>query len=128
MNANNRQVGGSHYAEGGEVQHWDFVTLNGLSYLVGCATKYIARWRKKNGVQDLEKALHYIEKLQELYTREQIAAAGKRQFLITVEEFCAANGIGGEEQEAIMALTYWASERDLGLAWEIVDGLIKQQG
>ena len=45
MSANNRQVGGSHYAEGGEVQHWDFATLNGLSYLVGCATKYIARWR-----------------------------------------------------------------------------------
>lgn len=58
--ANERQIGGSHYAGG--YQHWDFVREMGLDYLQGCATKYVARWRKKNGVEDLYKALHYTEK------------------------------------------------------------------
>jgi len=31
--------------------------------------KYISRWRKKNGIADLEKAKHYIELLIELETR-----------------------------------------------------------
>ena len=60
--ANQKQVGGTHYA--GTTQHWDMV-LSALDnrYLEGNATKYLARWRKKNGVQDLEKAEHYLEKL-----------------------------------------------------------------
>lgn len=66
MNANDRQVGGDHYKTGG-AQHWD---MFGPEYLIGCATKYVARWRKKNGVQDLEKALHYSEKLLEIMVRD----------------------------------------------------------
>jgi len=61
MKANEKQVGGNHYQN--QYQHWDWVGDNKLSYLEGCATKYIVRWRDKGGVQDLEKAVHYIEKL-----------------------------------------------------------------
>lgn len=61
MSANDKQVGGSHYRA--EYQHWDWVTEHGITYLAGCATKYLLRWRKKNGVQDLEKARHYVEKM-----------------------------------------------------------------
>lgn len=60
MGANERQVGGGHYS--GEYQHWDFVEDAGLRYVPGNATKYVARWRKKNGRQDLEKAIHYLDK------------------------------------------------------------------
>ncbi|MGL6008048.1 MAG: DUF3310 domain-containing protein [Culicoidibacterales bacterium] len=28
--------------------------------------KYLSRWRDKNGVEDLKKAMHYIEKLIEI--------------------------------------------------------------
>lgn len=62
--ANDRQVGGDHYGKK-DYQHWDFVTDVGMSYVPGCATKYVARWRDKNGVQDLEKALHYVDKARE---------------------------------------------------------------
>ena len=62
--ANDRQIGGDHYK--GEYQHWDFVVDTGQGYLDGCVTKYVSRWRKKNGVQDLEKALHYFEKAKEI--------------------------------------------------------------
>jgi len=64
MTANDRQVGGDHYQKK-EYQHWDWVCDINLHYLLGCATKYVARWRDKNGVQDLEKAVHYLEKAME---------------------------------------------------------------
>ena len=63
MPANNKQVGGGHYQ--GEYQHWDFVCDVNMHYLLGCATKYLVRWREKNGVEDLKKAIHYVEKAEE---------------------------------------------------------------
>lgn len=60
MNPNDTQVGGDHYQK--EYQHWDWVDDLGLHYYLGCATKYVSRWREKNGIQDLEKAIHYLEK------------------------------------------------------------------
>ena len=64
-NANDRQVGGTHY-KGAALQHWDWVGELGLTYLEGCATKYVIRARKKNGAEDLAKARHYLEKLKEV--------------------------------------------------------------
>jgi hypothetical protein len=60
-----RQVGGSHYADYA-IQPLEFCVLNNIPFLEGNVIKYICRWRKKNGVQDLEKAKHYIEMLIEL--------------------------------------------------------------
>ena len=62
--ANDRQVGGDHYGKR-EYQHWDWVTDIGLNYLLACASKYVTRWRDKGGVQDLEKAMHYLTKAEE---------------------------------------------------------------
>ncbi len=61
MEANAIQYGGDHY-KGSAYQHWDFANDLRLPYLVGVATKYFFRWRKKNGVEDLEKGIHYLEK------------------------------------------------------------------
>lgn len=64
--ANEKQIGGAHYKRGGE-EHWDRVyRLYGRGYFVGCATKYIERYHDKAGKQDLEKAIHFLEKLIEL--------------------------------------------------------------
>lgn len=60
MEVNDIQIGGNHYKI--EYQHWDFVCDTNLHYLLGCATKYIARYEEKNGVEDLRKAIHYISK------------------------------------------------------------------
>lgn len=67
MAANDRQVGGTHYQDatgacphcGGVIQHWDLYA--GQPYLIGQVTKYATR--QKNGLQDLFKALHFLEKL-----------------------------------------------------------------
>lgn len=63
--ANKRQHGGDHYKRL-PYEHWDFVMDTGMNYLLGCATKYVARWRTKNGEEDLLKAVHYMEKALEL--------------------------------------------------------------
>lgn len=63
---NERQVGGSHYSKGGSFQHWDIIEENEIGYLEGCATKYIARYRDKNGAEDLRKSEHYVQKLIEM--------------------------------------------------------------
>ena len=57
---NDSQVGGSHYKS--SFQHWDLVTCLKMSYFQAQITRYVTRWRKKNGLEDLEKALHYTVK------------------------------------------------------------------
>ena len=64
MNANNRQVAGDHYRA--KIQHWDWVASNNLDYFQGQITKYVARWKHKNGIEDLRKAQHFLEKYIEL--------------------------------------------------------------
>lgn len=63
--ANEVQVGGNHYKTNGE-EHWDRVDRLQLDYFQGQITKYVERWRKKNGIQDLEKAQHFLQKYIEL--------------------------------------------------------------
>lgn len=67
--ANDVQVGGDHYKMHG-IQPWDFIASNGLGYFEGNIIKYVARWRHKGGVQDLEKARHYLDKLIEMERRK----------------------------------------------------------
>lgn len=58
--ANSRQVAGNHYRS--KIQHWDFVVANDLDYFQGQITKYVVRWKKKNGLADLLKAQHFLQK------------------------------------------------------------------
>jgi hypothetical protein len=65
--ANSRQVGGDHYIN--EIQHWDYAAFQNLDYFQGQITKYVTRWKKKGGVKDLEKALHFLQKYIEINQR-----------------------------------------------------------
>lgn len=67
MSANDEQVGGGHYKDK-PIEVWDFIHYNGLGYLAGNAIKYLARYKDKNGVEDLQKARHYVDKLIEVET------------------------------------------------------------
>lgn len=55
------QEGGDHYQN--DYQHWDWVADIGMGYFPGNATKYVSRWRKKNGLADLKKAMTYVDKM-----------------------------------------------------------------
>lgn len=68
MSANDIQVAGGHYKQF-QFETWDVIHDWGLGYFDGNAVKYLSRWRHKNGVEDLRKARHYIDKLIELETQ-----------------------------------------------------------
>jgi len=57
-----KQVGGTHY-KGATVQPWDIFMQYKLDPWSANVVKYILRFPKKAGKQDLEKAKHYIEYL-----------------------------------------------------------------
>lgn len=65
ISANARQVGGEHYRKYGHLQPWDVIAHFKLDYFTGNAVKYLLRWRDKGGIEDIRKAMHYIEKLVE---------------------------------------------------------------
>lgn len=57
------QIGGTHYNQ--EYQIWDFFCDTGISAMQGNTIKYLLRFDKKNGEEDLLKAKSYIEKLKD---------------------------------------------------------------
>lgn len=59
--ANAIQHGGHHY-KGLPIEPWDYIAANDIGFLEGNAIKYLSRWKSKNGVEDLHKALHYVQK------------------------------------------------------------------
>jgi len=66
-----RQVGGTHYSDMA-IQPVEFINRNGIGFCEGSAIKYLCRWRSKGGVEDLRKAVHFIELLIELETKDGV--------------------------------------------------------
>jgi len=68
MAANDKQVAGDHYrTKGDKIQHWDLTVMFGWDPFQYQITKYVMRWKDKHAthaerVQDLKKALHFLEK------------------------------------------------------------------
>lgn len=68
--ANDKQVGGTHYKDQ-QIEVWDYVVQNDIAYLEGNIIKYVSRHKAKNGLNDLKKAQHYLEKLIEVEEAKQ---------------------------------------------------------
>jgi len=62
MKALETQVGGNHYNEL-PIQPVEYIHRNGLGFCEGCVIKYVSRHKNKNGKQDLQKAIHFLEML-----------------------------------------------------------------
>jgi len=62
--ASDKQVGGTHY-KSVAIQPLEFELMNGFTMVEATIIKYIFRALKKNGIEDLEKALHCIDLLEE---------------------------------------------------------------
>lgn len=113
MKANDTQVAGTHYRT--TFQHWDLVLKLELGYFEGQVTKYVTRYRKKNGLQDAEKALHFLEKYMEsvnggVYTRRQPVTSDR---LRTLREYAEANQLLPAERNIIEFMCNWQAPRDL---------------
>jgi hypothetical protein len=116
QSANEKQVGGTHYA--GKTQHWDYVAraLRGR-YFEGNITKYVARHRKKNGLQDLEKALHYLDKLTEMFLNGTVRPpreSGEVMYPEGVSAFVEDSGLEYWEAQVMLRAALWNSAVDLG--------------
>lgn len=109
---NTTQVGGSHYKHT-TYQHWDFVyrALEGR-YLEGNITKYLVRWRNKNGLQDLEKAKHYLEKLITEYNMGNVKPlfSAWREAIDAPSHFCDVNGVDYQTRYCILELSNWSDK------------------
>ena len=55
-----KQVGGKHYKQM-KIQPAEFINENKLLFAEGNAIKYICRHQSKGKLQDIEKAIHFIE-------------------------------------------------------------------
>lgn len=117
MKANDYQVGGGHY-QNLEYPHWDLCLKLPLSYLEGCSTKYVVRWRNKGQpLSDLRKSLHYLNKLEETLD----VLPRKLAYALIVEEvtkFNDANNLGDLERAYVLAICTWSSPQDLQVARE----------
>ena len=58
------QVGGDHYKKM-VVQPAEFINKYKLLFAEGNAIKYICRHSTKGGIQDIDKAIHYLEMVKE---------------------------------------------------------------
>jgi hypothetical protein len=66
MSALDTQVQGTHYKDM-LIQPVEFIVKNNLAFLEANVIKYVCRHRNKNGIEDLNKAIHYLELAKELY-------------------------------------------------------------
>jgi hypothetical protein len=69
VSALDKQVSGNHYKDKG-IQPIIYIHANNLGFCEGNVVKYVTRWREKGGVGDLRKAIHYLELLIELETKQ----------------------------------------------------------
>lgn len=130
--ANSRQVGGNHYV--GAIQHWDIAALYELGYYEGQITKYVARHAKKNKAQDVEKALHFLDKLIELHVRGKLPqhldypnlpgrdTNGRNP----VQAFCEDAGLPNDETMVINKMCLWRTHVDLVRVRSLINSILQR--
>ena len=65
MKALEKQEGGSHYKDL-RIQPIEYCHANNLNVCESFVVKYVSRHRQKNGVEDINKAIHCLELLREM--------------------------------------------------------------
>jgi len=61
MSAFKFQIGGNHYVKKYVIQPFEFIAKNKLSFFQGVVIKYVLRYEDKNGIEDLDKIIHYCK-------------------------------------------------------------------
>jgi len=116
------QEGGDHYQA--EYQHWDWVIDIHMSYLPACATKYVSRWWKKNGVQDLLKAKTYVQKMIANYDKIILNECDPPANIDQLNSrFRKANHLPDMEFEICCLLSDWQSKNQLEFVVKMIDQL-----
>lgn len=92
-----KQVGGTHYKKAFQpIQLYEHLEISQAAFLSNII-KYISRYKQKNGVQDLEKAKHYLEFL------KTSKDGGLDNDILSIKHYSEANGFSIEQQRAMAA-------------------------
>lgn len=51
------------------IQPWEIIERNRLDFWEGSAMSYLLRWRVAEGMKDIDKAIHYLERIKELHAQ-----------------------------------------------------------
>ena len=127
VHPNAMQVGGDHYVQT-EYQVWDFTEKHGLGGLEMCVVKYLCRWREKgNGVMDLEKAIHFVDKLIDLHNHKGrvpkgCASVGDLRYFSNMQE------LDQTEEFAVTMISRWSCSADLYSCRGSIQRLIEDGG
>lgn len=126
-----RQVGGTHYKQGGP-QHVEFCQMNRIPWAESCALKYVLRHRRKNGKEDIDKAIHYIEFAMALdYGRRADVPQDMNpsKFVISIEDFLKDKPLTKDERKVCeLVLTHQkggGDERKLMDAVKLLKHMLK---
>ena len=122
-NWNEKQVGGAHYRS--SFQHWDWVVDNNVPYHEGNFTKYMSRWRKKNGIQDLQKSYHYGLKIYSLIEEGRVS---ENPTDVDVKALSDAYQLSTVESQICEFVCNWSDKSDVGKGLSLLKGLIKSEG
>jgi hypothetical protein len=64
MSALEKEVGGDHYKRF-KIQPIEFIVANNIGFCEANVIKYVCRHDFKNGEEDIDKAIHYLELLKQ---------------------------------------------------------------
>jgi hypothetical protein len=56
-----QQIGGDHYQT--NIPPIEYIESNNLNFIEGNIIKYVSRYKAKNGLEDLQKAKWYLDRL-----------------------------------------------------------------
>lgn len=121
MSKTNNQVGGNHYDM--PIQPRVFIRLNNILFDEGNIIKYICRYNKKNGLEDLQKVLQYCDFI------EESGEFGDSQCNMSSLEFSFKNNLSYEQSIIVFmvsdAISLTTKER-LGEIRNYTNKLIKK--
>jgi len=126
MSANAIQVGGDHY-KASDFQPWDLIERYGLGFMDGNIVNYMTRWRRKGGVQDLEKVQHYILKLEELASDGRLPKVdGDGVGPMILSQYFDAHGVSDFREKIVISIfcSNW-TERSFSHALLLIGSLIE---
>lgn len=102
MEAINTQVGGSHY-KNLKMQPIELIARLRCSFIQGNIIKYISRYKYKNGLEDLDKCIHYARLAIELNDTRRCKDS---EISVSINKYIAKNNMSIMQRRIITAAVY----------------------
>lgn len=98
-NSLQKQVGGRHYKDF-TIQPVELFAATRWDYFQSSIARYILRYKNKNGIEDLEKAIHIAHLASDLSVEEKMS----RKNIRYIEMFSKANNLSGKQTSILKDL------------------------